>query len=89
MPPPLFDREFVILSGVMLLSLGSFALCANFCNKPGKAAAIAPVAIGGKPNLLPRLLTSPPPIALVIGFPDDVPPCSIDHKPPTPPWADA
>ena len=40
-PPKLPGKDFVMLSGVMLLSLGSFALCANFCNMPGKAPAIA------------------------------------------------
>src|SRR5580765_5256801 len=77
-PPPPID--FVILSGVMLLSLGSLALFTNFCNKPGNAPAIAPVIIGDKPNLLARLPTNPPSIALVRGLPDEIPFLSMDNK---------
>ena len=68
--PTVLDKDFVILSGVKLESLGSLALCANFCSKPGKDAAIAPVTIGDNPNLLVRLLIRPPSIALVTGLPD-------------------
>jgi len=74
LPPEPPDRDLVILSALMLLSLGSLALFENFCNNPGRAVEIAPVTIGGRPNLLARLLTSPPSIALDTGLPDDPPP---------------
>ena len=48
---------------------GVAVLLAYFCNIPGSAPAIAPVMDGGKPNLVVRLFTNPPSIALVTAPP--------------------
>src|SRR5258708_24121598 len=51
-------------------AFAAFGLLVNFCNRPGMAAAMAPVTAAGKPNLLARVPTRPPVIALVARPPE-------------------
>src|ERR1022692_1150359 len=57
-------------------------LLVYFCSKPGSAPAIAPVTDGGSPNLLARLLISPPSMALATGLPEAIPASNFDRRPP-------